>query len=141
GRAAGGVMITSGWAGPMELGHLPYRKGRTYEEYVGLGGLERLGRKRWRRRVEDVVERLAAALEPDDIVIGGGNAKRLKRVPDGARIVTNRNAFVGGVRLWGKRRAQMDGLLRRRRGEGVEAYERVGDQLGETGASAAGAAR
>jgi len=117
GTGLGSAMIIDRVLEPMELGHLPYRKGRTYEEYVGLGGLERLGRKRWRRRVEDVVERLAAALEPDDIVIGGGNAKRLKRVPDGARIVTNRNAFVGGFRLWDKRWAQIDGLSRRRRAE------------------------
>ena len=115
GTGLGSAMIIDGVLEPMELGHLPYRKGRTYEEYVGLGGLERLGRKRWRRCVADVVERLAAALEPDDIVIGGGNAKHLKHVPDGARLVSNRNAFVGGFRLWDERWAQIDDLPRRRR--------------------------
>jgi len=117
GTGLGSAMIIDGVLEPMELGHLPYRKGRTYEEYVGLRGLERLGRKRWRRRVADVVERLAAALEPDDIVIGGGNAKRLKHAPDGARLGSNRNAFVGGFRLWDERWAQIDGFSRRRRGK------------------------
>jgi polyphosphate glucokinase len=115
GTGLGSAMIIDGVLEPMELGHLPYRKGRTYEDYVGLRGLERLGRKRWRRCVADVVERLAAALEPDDIVIGGGNAKHLKRAPDGARLVSNRNAFVGGFRLWDDRWAQIDGLARLRR--------------------------
>jgi polyphosphate glucokinase len=115
GTGLGSAMIIDGVLEPMELGHLPYRKGRTYEEYVGRRGLDRLGTKRWRRCVADVVERLAAALEADDIVIGGGNAKRLKRAPDGARLVSNRNAFVGGFRLWDDRWAQIDGFPRPRR--------------------------
>ena len=114
GTGLGSAMIADGVITPMELAHLPYKKGRTYEDYVGLRGLERLGRKRWRRCVADVVERLSAALEADDVVIGGGNAKRLKRPPDGARLVTNRNAFVGGFRLWDARWAQFDGFPRRR---------------------------
>jgi polyphosphate glucokinase len=83
----------------MELAHLPYKKG-TYEDYVGLRGLEKRGKKKWRRQVEDVVARLSAALEPDDIVIGGGNAKRLKGLPPKSRLGDNANAFLGGFRLW-----------------------------------------
>jgi polyphosphate glucokinase len=83
----------------MELGHLPYRKA-TYDDYVGLRGLERLGKKKWRERVEDVIARLTAALEPDDIVLGGGNAKLLKGLPPKCRLGDNANAFTGGFRLW-----------------------------------------
>jgi len=100
GTGLGSAMIVDGVAEPMELAHLPYKKGRTFEDYVGVRGLERLGTKRWRRHVGDVTLRLRAALEPDDVVIGGGNAKKLKRVPDGARLGSNRNAFIGGFRLW-----------------------------------------
>ena len=84
----------------MELAHLPYKKGRTYEDYIGLRGLERLGKKKWRRYVADVVNRLKTALEADDIVIGGGNAKLLKKLPAGARLGSNTNAFRGGFRIW-----------------------------------------
>jgi predicted NBD/HSP70 family sugar kinase len=115
GTGLGSAMIIDGVLEPMELAHLPYEKGRTYEDYVGLRGLERLGTKRWRRRVADVTERLRAALEADDVVIGGGNAKRLKRLPDGARLGSNRNAFIGGFRLWDERWAQVDGARRRAR--------------------------
>jgi polyphosphate glucokinase len=83
----------------MELGHLPYRKG-TYEDYVGLRGLKRFGKKKWRRRVADVVTRLVAALEPDDVVLGGGNVKKLAELPTGCRSGENSNAFQGGFRLW-----------------------------------------
>jgi 6-phosphogluconate dehydrogenase (decarboxylating) len=98
---------------PLELAHLSCAKGRTYEDCVGVRGLERLGTKKWRRRVQDVVERLAMALEADDVVIGGGNAKRLKRLPDGACLGSNRNAFLGGFRLWDEPWAQLDGAGRR----------------------------
>jgi polyphosphate glucokinase len=84
----------------MELAHLPYKKGRTYEEYVGKSGLKRLGKKRWRRRVADVIDRLRTALEVDDVVLGGGNAKLLKTLPKGVRLGSNANAFAGGFRLW-----------------------------------------
>jgi polyphosphate glucokinase len=87
----------------MELGHLPYRK-RTYEHYVGIRGLERLGRKKWQRSVFDVVERLTAALEPDEVVLGGGNVRRLKKLPPGCRAGDNANAFKGGFRLWERAR-------------------------------------
>jgi len=83
----------------MELAHLPYRKA-TYEDYLGLAGLERLGKKKWRRRVFDVIKRLKAALEPDYVVIGGGNARLLKMLPPDSRLGDNRNAFRGGFRLW-----------------------------------------
>ena len=98
GTGLGSAMIVDGVLESMELGHLPYRKA-TYEDYVGLRGLERYGRKTWRKYVADVVERLGAALEPDDIVLGGGNAKLLKELPNGCRQGDNANAFVGGFRL------------------------------------------
>jgi polyphosphate glucokinase len=99
GTGLGSAMIVEGVVEPMELAHLPYRKG-TFEDYVGIRGLRRLGKKRWRRRVEDVVARLSAALEPDDVVIGGGNVKKLKQLPANARAGDNENAFLGGFRLW-----------------------------------------
>ena len=83
----------------MELGHLPYKKA-TYEDYVGARGLDRLGKKRWRKHVFDVVDRLVAALEPDDIVLGGGNAKLLNELPPGCRLGDNANAFRGGFLMW-----------------------------------------
>jgi polyphosphate glucokinase len=99
GTGLGTTLIADGIVEPMELGHLPYRKA-TYEDSVGLRGLERLGKKKWRERVEDVIARLAAALEPDDIVLGGGNAKLLKDLPPKCRLGDNANAFTGGFRLW-----------------------------------------
>ncbi len=83
----------------MELAHLPYRKA-TFEDYVGLRGLEKQGKKKWRKRVTDVVQRLRSAFLPDDIVLGGGNVKELKTLPDGCRTGENANAFLGGFRLW-----------------------------------------
>ena len=100
GTGLGSTMIVDGDVQPMELAHLPYKK-ETYEDYVGLRGLERMGRKKWQRHVFDVVERLSAALEPTDIVLGGGNVKKLKKLPPGCRAGNNANAFLGGFRLWG----------------------------------------
>jgi polyphosphate glucokinase len=100
GTGLGTAMIVDGIVEPMELGHLAYKKA-TYEDYVGLRGLKRFGKKKWRRLVADIVERLVAALEPDDVVLGGGNAKNLKELPPGCRLGENANAFVGGFRLWG----------------------------------------
>ena len=100
GTGLGSALIIEGVLEPMELAHLPYKKGRTYEEYVGKAGLKRAGKKKWRRHVEDVVTRLKEALQADDVVIGGGNAKLLKTLPKGARLGSNRNAFLGGFRLW-----------------------------------------
>jgi polyphosphate glucokinase len=101
GTGLGSAMIVDGIVEPMELGHLPYKKG-TYEDYVGIRGLQKHGKKKWRRHVADVVNRLVTALEPDDIVIGGGNATKLKALPKGCRIGENANAFRGGFRLWEK---------------------------------------
>jgi polyphosphate glucokinase len=84
----------------MELAHLPYKKGRTYEEYVGAKGLKRLGTQKWRKHVRTIVEQLRTALEAEDVVIGGGNAQRLGRAPKGVRLGDNANAFAGGFRLW-----------------------------------------
>jgi len=100
GTGLGSAVIADGVLEPTELAHLPYRKGRTYEDYVGLAGLKRLGKTKWRRRVDDVVTRLREALEVDDVVVGGGNAKKLKTLPRGVRRATNANAFLGGVGLW-----------------------------------------
>ena len=100
GTGLGSALVVDGALEPMELAHLPYRKGRTYEDYVGLRGLDRLGKKRWRRHVAAVANTLKTALCADDLVIGGGNAKFLKTPPEGARVVDNSNAFEGGFRLW-----------------------------------------
>jgi polyphosphate glucokinase len=99
GTGLGSTMIVDGIVEPMELGHLPYKKS-TYEDYVGERGLDRRGADKWRRHVKDVVARLIAALEPDDVVLGGGNVKHLKTLPAGCRAGENANAFIGGFRLW-----------------------------------------
>ena len=99
GTGLGSALIANGVVKPMELGHLPYKKG-TYEDYVGRVGLERIGKKKWRRHVADVIERLMAALQPDETVIGGGNVKKLKALPRRCRAGENANAFRGGFRLW-----------------------------------------
>jgi polyphosphate glucokinase len=108
GTGLGSALIVDGIVEPMELGHLPYKKS-TYEDYVGEAGLERHGRKKWRRHVVDVVARFIAALEPDDTVIGGGNVKKLDALPPHTREGENANAFLGGFRLWD----QDDALPRR----------------------------
>jgi polyphosphate glucokinase len=100
GTGLGSALIDDGRLEPMELAHLPYRKGRTYEDYVGRRGLERLGKKRWRKAVADVVDRLATALEADSVVLGGGNARLFDSPPKGARLGDNANAFRGGFLLW-----------------------------------------
>lgn len=101
GTGLGSALIADGVVEPMELGHLPYKKG-TYEDYVGQRGLDKRGKKKWRRHVADVVAGFVAALEPDDVVLGGGNVTKLKELPDGCRAGDNANAFVGGFRLWAK---------------------------------------
>jgi polyphosphate glucokinase len=99
GTGLGSSMIVDGIVEPMELGHLPYKR-NTYEDYVGQRGLEHWGRHRWRRHVVDVVARFVAALEPDEVVLGGGNVKQLETLPPGCRSGDNANAFTGGFRLW-----------------------------------------
>jgi len=102
GTGLGSALITDGVLVPMELAHLRYRKGRTYEDYVGLRGLKRFGKKKWRRYVMDIVTALKHALQADSVVLGGGNAKRLKRLPKDVRLGDNEHAFIGGFRLWEK---------------------------------------
>jgi predicted NBD/HSP70 family sugar kinase len=99
GTGLGSALVVGGTAVPMELAHLSYKKG-TYEDYVGLRGLKRLGKKKWRQYVANGVASLIAALQPDDVVLGGGNAKKLKELPPGCRVGNNANAFHGGFRLW-----------------------------------------
>jgi len=100
GTGLGTTLIIDKVIAPMELAHLPYRKGRTFEDYVGERGLERLKVKKWQRAVHDVTMRLKAALVADYVVVGGGNAKKLDELPPGARLGNNANAFSGGFRLW-----------------------------------------
>ena len=100
GTGLGSAMVIDGIVEPMELAHLPYKKGRTFEDYVGLRGLERLGKTKWRKEVAEVVERFREALSPDYIVLGGGNAKKVKDLPEGCELGNNANAFLGGFRLW-----------------------------------------
>lgn len=100
GTGLGSALIVDGIIEPLELAHLPYKKGKTFEDYVGVRGLEDRGKKKWRKSVHDVVERLRAALEPEDVVLGGGNAKLLDELPEGTRLGDDMAAFTGGFRLW-----------------------------------------
>ncbi len=99
GTGLGSALVADGIVEALELAHLPYKKG-TFEDYVGLRGLKKRGKKKWRKHVANVVEQLVAALEPDDVVLGGGNVKLLKKLPPGCRMGHNANAFVGGFRMW-----------------------------------------
>lgn len=101
GTGLGSALIIDGILAPMELAHMPYRKGQTYEDYVGLRGLQRLGKDKWRKHVGIVIEQLRAGLQAEYVVLGGGNAKFLKELPRGVRLGENANAFIGGFRLWG----------------------------------------
>lgn len=100
GTGLGSALITDGVLVPMELAHLRYRNSRTYEDYVGLRGLRRYGKKAWRRYVAEVVAALRDALQADYVVLGGGNATKLKRLPERVRLGDNTHAFTGGFRLW-----------------------------------------
>jgi polyphosphate glucokinase len=100
GTGLGTAMIVDGAIEPMELAHLPYRKGETFEDYVGAAALERWGKSKWRKHVVDVIKRLTAALEPEYVVLGGGNANKLGRLPPRVRLGDNDNAFAGGIKLW-----------------------------------------
>lgn len=99
GTGLGTAMIVNGHIVPMELGHFPFRK-LTIEEYLGTAGFAALGRTRWRKLVEEVVKEFVAAFLVDDVVLGGGNVKKLSRLPNGCRAGANTNAFIGGCRLW-----------------------------------------
>jgi polyphosphate glucokinase len=114
GTGFGSAMVVDGIVEPMELGHLPYRK-RTFEDYVGVAGRKRLGQKKWEQAVRDVIARLIAALEPQDVVLGGGNVNNLSKLPPGCRAGDNANAFVGGFRLWQKTRRRNRSKSRRSR--------------------------
>jgi polyphosphate glucokinase len=100
GTGLGSAMIVNGVLEPMELAHLIYKKGKTYEDYLGLRGLERMGKKKWRHYVTEITEALKTAVEADYVVLGGGNCKKLKNLPTGARLGNNENAFLGGFRMW-----------------------------------------
>jgi polyphosphate glucokinase len=100
GTGLGSALIIDGVLAPLELAHLPYKHDRTYESFLGLRGLKRLGRKKWEKCVWDVVQRFKAALQVDEVVLGGGNAERLRALPPGSRRGENIRAFVGGFRLW-----------------------------------------
>jgi polyphosphate glucokinase len=99
GTGLGSALVVEGMVIPMELGHLSYRR-RTYEDHIGNRGLKRLGKKKWSQHVAYGVARLSEAVHPDDIVLGGGNAKKLRKLPPGCRLGDNANAFLGGFRLW-----------------------------------------
>jgi polyphosphate glucokinase len=100
GTGLGSAMVVDGILQPLELGHLPYKRGGSFEDYVGVAGLKRRGKRRWRASVKDVIERLRDALQPEYIVLGGGNVKKLEELPEGTRLGANANAFIGGFRLW-----------------------------------------
>jgi polyphosphate glucokinase len=102
GTGLGSAMIVEGMLQPMELAHLLYKHGKTYEDYLGLRGLERCGKKKWRQHVAEITKKLKAALEADYVVLGGGNNKKLTELPPGARLGSNENAFLGGFRMWEK---------------------------------------
>ena len=99
GTGLGSALVSDGVVIPLELGHLSYRKSE-FEDYVGKRGFERLGRRRWEQQVEFIVARLIDALHPDDVVLGGGNARKLKTLPHGCRLGDNAFAFAGGFRMW-----------------------------------------
>src|SRR5262249_8826979 len=113
GTGLGSALIVDGTLEPLELAHLPYKNGGTYEDYVGVRALKRVGKKKWRRHVPDVAERLKAALQAEALVLGGDTAKRLKTLPAGARLGDNANAFIGGFRLWDAARMRQRGPKRR----------------------------
>lgn len=100
GTGLGATLIADGAVEPMEIGHMPYKRDRTFEDYVGERGRKRLGNKKWRKAVSEVITRLKEVLEVDYVVLGGGNAARLKELPEGVRLGDNLNAFKGGLHLW-----------------------------------------
>jgi polyphosphate glucokinase len=103
GTGLGSALVVDNMLEPMELAHLPFKKGRSYEDYLGLAGLGRLGKKKWRHEVAEAVQALKSAVQADYVVLGGGNARLLKKLPPGARLGDNSNAFRGGYRLWATR--------------------------------------
>jgi len=116
GTGLGSTMIVDGIVEPMDLGHLPYKK-CTYEDYLGKRGLKWLGKKQWRKAVEKIVSLLIKALEPDYVVIGGGNVNKLKRLPEKCRLGKNANAFKGGFRLWEDARESKHSVQKESKGQ------------------------
>jgi len=106
GTGLGSAMIVNGVLQPMELAHLGYKNGKSYEDYLGLRGLKRMGKKKWRRYVAKVTKSLKVALDADYVVLGGGNSKLLKNLPPGAKLGSNENAFLGGFRMWQKNQVE-----------------------------------
>jgi polyphosphate glucokinase len=119
GTGMGATLIIDGVVEPTELGHMPYKNGKSFEDYVGERGRKARGDKKWRKCAIEVIEHLKEALGVDYVVLGGGNARRLKRLPDGVRLGNNSNAFIGGVRLWQSGDGRLTGSRpARRRGRG-----------------------
>jgi predicted NBD/HSP70 family sugar kinase len=104
GTGLGGALVLDGLVQPLEIAHLPYRSGKTYEDFLGKRGLDRMGKKRWRQLVGEIVPRLLHAFQVDEVVLGGGNVKQLKTLPPQTRLGSNVHAFTGGVRLWERRK-------------------------------------
>jgi polyphosphate glucokinase len=100
GTGLGNALILDGIVAPMELGHLPYKKKKSFEQWVGNAARKQLGKRKWQATVADVVARLKHAVIADYVVLGGGNAKKLEELPPGCRLGSNDNAFIGGARLW-----------------------------------------
>jgi polyphosphate glucokinase len=100
GTGLGAALVLEGLVQPLEIAHLKYDKGKTYEEYLGKKAQDRMGKKRWRKKVDEIVLDLSAAFQVDEVVLGGGNSKQLKEVPEVVRLGSNKNAFAGGFRLW-----------------------------------------
>jgi glucokinase len=103
GTGLGAALVVEGVLQPLEIAHLPYRSGKTYEDFLGRRGYDRMGKKRWRRLVHEIVPRLRHAFQVDEVVLGGGNVKLLKELPQHTRLGANANAFAGGFRLWERR--------------------------------------
>jgi hypothetical protein len=115
GTGLGAALVVEGVLQPLEIAHLPYRNGKTYEDFLGKRAQDRMGKKRWRKLVWEIVPRLREAFQVDEVVLGGGNVKQLKAVPPGCRHGDNANAFLGGFRLWhdGRRPAKKPAARRR----------------------------
>jgi polyphosphate glucokinase len=115
GTGLGAALVLEGLVQPLEIAHLPYRSGKTYEELLGKNAMDRVGKKRWRKLVQEIVPRLHHAFQVDEIVLGGGNVKQLKELPPATRLGSNANAFVGGSRLWESRARPVRGKAAGRR--------------------------
>jgi len=111
GTGFGSALILNGIVQPLELGHLSYKKGRTYEDFAGKRGQRRLGKRRWRKAVTTIIQNLSMALQPDYVVVGGGEAKKLRALPQNCHFGSNADAFEGGFRMWTDTRTAIYGAL------------------------------